>query len=127
MVFFESPRRLAVTLKEMAAAFGPGRPAAVCRELTKTHEEIKRGTLGEVANWAAAGVLGEITVVVGGATKDEAAGAGATIAEAVERVAEAERAGLSRREAVAAVAAETGLRRRAVYNAVLAGHPGRVG
>ena len=54
MVFFESPRRLAVTLKEMAAAFGPGRPAAVCRELTKTHEEIRRGPLGELAAWAAA-------------------------------------------------------------------------
>ncbi|HEX5188817.1 MAG TPA: 16S rRNA (cytidine(1402)-2'-O)-methyltransferase [Streptosporangiaceae bacterium] len=127
MVFFESPRRLAVTLNEMAGAFGAGRQAAVCRELTKTHEEVRRGTLGELANWAAGGVLGEITVVVGGATKDEVAGTAATIAEAVERVAEAERAGLSRREAVASVAAETGLRRRAVYNAVLADHPGRVG
>ena len=126
MVFFESPRRLAVTLKEMAAAFGPGRPAAVCRELTKTHEQIRRGTLGELANWAAGGVLGEITVVVGGAPKDDVTGAGATIAEAVERVAEAERAGLSRKDAVAAAAAETGLRRREIYNAVVAGHPGTV-
>jgi 16S rRNA (cytidine1402-2'-O)-methyltransferase len=123
MVFFESPRRLAGTLAEMAATFGPGRSAAVCRELTKTHEEIKRGPLGELAAWAAGGVLGEITVVVGGAPEDEVTGAGSTIAEAVERVAEAEREGLTRKDAVASVAAETGLRRREIYNAVVAGHP----
>ncbi len=67
-VFFESPRRLAETLRDAADVFGPDRRAAVCRELTKTHEEIVRGSLGELADWAADGVLGEITVVLAGAT-----------------------------------------------------------
>ncbi len=72
LVFFESPRRLAATLGELAGAFGPERPGAVCRELTKVHEEIRRGTLGELAAWAADGVRGEITLVVGGVTRKEA-------------------------------------------------------
>jgi 16S rRNA (cytidine1402-2'-O)-methyltransferase len=66
-VFFESPRRLADCLTDAVGVLGPHRRAAVCRELTKTHEEIRRGTLGELADWAAAGVLGEVTVVVAGA------------------------------------------------------------
>jgi 16S rRNA (cytidine1402-2'-O)-methyltransferase len=72
LVFFESPRRIAATLAELAAAFGAGRRAVVCRELTKTHEEIRRGTLGELAEWAAAGTLGEITLVVAGLGRKEA-------------------------------------------------------
>jgi 16S rRNA (cytidine1402-2'-O)-methyltransferase len=67
-VFFESPRRLADTLKDAAEVLGPERKAVVCRELTKTHEEILRGTLAELAEWANDGVLGEITVVLAGAT-----------------------------------------------------------
>ncbi|MDG4665886.1 16S rRNA (cytidine(1402)-2'-O)-methyltransferase [Mycobacterium sp. 236(2023)] len=67
-VFFESPRRLGETLRDAADVLGPGRRAVVCRELTKTHEEIRRGSLGELADWAADGVLGEITVVLAGAT-----------------------------------------------------------
>ena len=67
-VFFESPRRLPDTLRDAVAAFGTERRAVVCRELTKTHEEIVRGTLGELAEWASDGVLGEITVVLAGAT-----------------------------------------------------------
>jgi 16S rRNA (cytidine1402-2'-O)-methyltransferase len=67
-VFFESPRRLADTLKDAVDALGQERKAVVCRELTKTHEEIVRGTLGELAEWASDGVLGEITVVLAGAT-----------------------------------------------------------
>jgi 16S rRNA (cytidine1402-2'-O)-methyltransferase len=66
-VFFESPRRLADTLRDAVAELGPGRRAVVCRELTKTHEEVVRGTLAELADWAADGVLGEITVVLAGA------------------------------------------------------------
>lgn len=66
-VFFESPRRLADTLRDAVDTLGPQRRAVVCRELTKTHEEVKRGTLGELADWAADGVLGEITVVLAGA------------------------------------------------------------
>jgi 16S rRNA (cytidine1402-2'-O)-methyltransferase len=67
-VFFESPRRLADTLKDAVDALGADRRAVVCRELTKTHEEIIRGTLAELAEWAGDGVLGEITVVLAGAT-----------------------------------------------------------
>jgi 16S rRNA (cytidine1402-2'-O)-methyltransferase len=67
-VFFESPRRLPDTLRDAVDALGTDRRAVVCRELTKTHEEILRGTLGELAEWAGDGVLGEITVVLAGAT-----------------------------------------------------------
>ncbi len=67
-VFFESPRRLADCLRDAVEQLGEHRRAVVCRELTKTHEEIRRGTLGELADWAADGVLGEITVVLAGAT-----------------------------------------------------------
>jgi len=67
-LFFESPRRLADCLSDAVDQLGAQRRAVVCRELTKTHEEIRRGTLGELAEWAAEGVLGEITVVLAGAT-----------------------------------------------------------
>jgi 16S rRNA (cytidine1402-2'-O)-methyltransferase len=67
-VFFESPRRLGDCLRDAVDALGPSRKAVVCRELTKTHEEIIRGTLAELADWAKGGVLGEITVVLAGAT-----------------------------------------------------------
>ena len=67
MVFFEAPHRTAATLAAMAEAFGADRAAAVCRELTKTHEEVRRGPLGELAGWAADGVRGEVTLVVAGA------------------------------------------------------------
>lgn len=68
VVFFESPRRLADCLRDAVDELGPQRRAVVCRELTKVHEEIKRGTLQELADWSAGGVLGEITVVLAGAT-----------------------------------------------------------
>ena len=67
MVFFESPRRLADCLRDAGTQLGTDRRAVVCRELTKVHEEIRRGSLGELADWAADGVLGEITVVLAGA------------------------------------------------------------
>ena len=67
-VFFESPRRLAETLKDAVEALGHDREVVVCRELTKTHEEIVRGSLAELSDWAKEGVLGEITVVLAGAT-----------------------------------------------------------
>jgi 16S rRNA (cytidine1402-2'-O)-methyltransferase len=66
-VFFESPRRLAACLADAADELGPERRAAICRELTKVHEEVVRGPLGELAQWAAGEVLGEITVVLAGA------------------------------------------------------------
>ena len=130
MVFFESRRRVGALLTELAAAFGADRAAVLCRELTKTHEEIRRGTLGELAagvageaGGAEAGgaeasgpVLGEITLVVAGAAEGGAQG---TVAEAAAEVARREQAGTSRRDAIEAVAAERGLRRREVYNAVV--------
>jgi 16S rRNA (cytidine1402-2'-O)-methyltransferase len=123
MIFFESPRRLAATLAELAAAFGPARPAVVCRELTKTHEETRRGTLGELAEWAAGGTLGEVTLVIAGAP----AGAGPTpglAAGLAAEVAAQEAAGAPRKQAIAAVARDRGLRKRVVYDAVLtAKHP----
>ena len=67
MVFFEAPHRTEAALAAMAEAFGADRPAAVCRELTKTHEEVRRGPLAELVDWAAEGVRGEVTIVVAGA------------------------------------------------------------
>ena len=116
MVFFEAGRRAGATLAGLAAAFGPGRRAVVCRELSKTHEEIRRGTLGELAEWAADGLLGEVTLVVAGRDQAPAMDAAAAAAEVAAR----EAAGTPRKEAIAAVAAESGLPRRDVYNAVVA-------
>ena len=113
-VFFESPRRLSDTLRDAVDALGPERRAVVCRELTKTHEEVVRGTLGELAKWASDGVLGEITVVLAGATPkaDVAAlvaevtalvDAGARVKDACARVLEANPGSPSRRELYDAV------------------------
>jgi 16S rRNA (cytidine1402-2'-O)-methyltransferase len=115
LVLFESPRRLAATLADLASAFGADRRGAVCRELTKTHEEIRRGGLAELADWAAQHeVLGEVTVVVAGAPEQPTTVDPASLRRTVEaRVA----AGASRRDAVDAVAAETGVSRRLVYQA----------
>jgi 16S rRNA (cytidine1402-2'-O)-methyltransferase len=118
LVFFESRHRLAATLAAMRDAFGEQRHAAVCRELTKTHEEIRRGSLGELASWAASGgVLGEITLVVAGAADAVPA---ATAADAAAMVAQREAVGADRKEAIAAVAREVGLPKRVVYAAVAA-------
>jgi 16S rRNA (cytidine1402-2'-O)-methyltransferase len=119
MVFFESPRRTGATLAEMAGAFGAGRRAAVCRELTKTHEEIRRGTLAGLAGWAAADVRGEVTLVVEGAPDGPGAGAALDVGQAVAEVGRRVADGASRRDAIASVAAEAGLPRRAVYEAVV--------
>jgi len=122
MVFFESPRRLAVTLAKMAAALGDERRAVACRELTKTHEEVRRGTLAELAAWAVGEVRGEVTLVVAGAAGAGAGQAGQqSLAGAAEQVAAKVAAGASRKDAAAAVAAELGLRRREVYEAAVHG------
>ncbi|MFJ4676428.1 MULTISPECIES: 16S rRNA (cytidine(1402)-2'-O)-methyltransferase [unclassified Kitasatospora] len=118
MVFFEAPHRIAETLAAMAQAFGADRPAAVCRELTKTYEEVRRGPLAELAAWAADGVRGEITVVVAGAPPAAPEEVGP--AELARRVAAREEAGERRKEAIAAVAAELGLRKSVVFDAVVA-------
>ncbi|WP_327238662.1 16S rRNA (cytidine(1402)-2'-O)-methyltransferase [Streptomyces sp. NBC_01317] len=118
LVYFEAPHRLDDSLAAMAEVFGADRRAAVCRELTKTYEEIRRGGLGELAAWAAEGVRGEITVVVEGAS---APGAGDLAPEElVRRVLVREEAGERRKEAIAAVATEAGLPKREVFDAVVA-------
>ena len=116
-VLFEAPHRLGAALADMAEVLGPERRAVVCRELTKTHEEIVRGTLAELAAWAQGEVRGEVTLVLAGAPEPEV---DATPAELVRLVGVREQAGLSRKEAVVAVAAETGLPKRDVYDAVVA-------
>ena len=114
-VFFESPRRLAETLKDAVEALGSDREAVVCRELTKTHEEIVRGSLGELAEWAKDGVLGEITVVLAGATPT--ADVRTLVAEVTALVAE----GMRVKDACAQVIATNpgAPSRRALYDAVL--------
>lgn len=115
MVFFESPRRTGETLQAMADAFGEDRRAALCRELTKTHEEVVRDSLAGLIAWVDQqehGVRGEVTLVVEGGTK-----AAPDAEELARLVAEQQAAGLSRKDAIAAVAAATGVRRSVVYSA----------
>ncbi|AGP55499.1 16S rRNA (cytidine(1402)-2'-O)-methyltransferase [Streptomyces rapamycinicus] len=118
LVWFEAPHRLDDTLAAMAEVFGPDRRAAVCRELTKTYEEVRRGPLAELAAWAAEGVRGEITIVVEGAPAPGPDEAGP--AELARRVTVREEAGERRKEAIAAVAQEAGVPKRQVFDAVVA-------
>lgn len=116
LVFFESPRRLAAFLADLAAGLGSDRAGAVCRELTKTHEEVVRGTLGELAAWAASReVLGEVVVVVAGRPR-VGASMDAMVAEVLERVGAGERL----KDAARAVAEAGGASSREVYAAALA-------
>ncbi|HVE99083.1 MAG TPA: 16S rRNA (cytidine(1402)-2'-O)-methyltransferase [Mycobacteriales bacterium] len=118
LVLFEAPHRLAAALADLAAAFGGDRAAVVCRELTKTWEQVRRGSLTELAEWAAAGVRGEVTLVIAGAPASAAAAADPTAL--ADAVAEREAAGEPRKDAIAAVAAAAGVPKRAVYDAVVA-------
>ena len=115
MVFFEAPHRLAAALSAMAEAFGPDRAAAVCRELTKTYEEVRRGPLAELAEWAAGEVRGEITVVVAGAEPRPV-----DLAAAVHEVEGLVVGGVRLKDAVAQVGAQSGLGKKQLYDAVLA-------
>ncbi|GAA5033887.1 16S rRNA (cytidine(1402)-2'-O)-methyltransferase [Actinopolymorpha pittospori] len=117
MVFFEAPHRLAAALGAMVEAFGPKRPAAVCRELTKTYEEVRRGPLGALAEWAESGVRGEITVVVGGAPAPDPADLDDE--ELARRVTARMEDGTPKKDAILAVAREAGVPKRTVYDAVL--------
>ncbi|MBF6245209.1 16S rRNA (cytidine(1402)-2'-O)-methyltransferase [Nocardia elegans] len=116
VVFFEAPHRLADCLADAAEVLGPERRAAVCRELTKTYEEVVRGGLGELAAWAVEGARGEITVVVEGAQP--------VSADPVDLVDEVEKLvadGIRLKDACAQVAARAGgVSRRELYDAVLA-------
>ncbi|MBC9956197.1 16S rRNA (cytidine(1402)-2'-O)-methyltransferase [Yimella sp. cx-51] len=115
MVFFEAPHRLAEMLQALADGFGADRRAAVCRELTKTYEEVKRGGLAELAQWALEHARGEITVVVAGAPA-----VAATVEEATPRVLELLESGVRLKDAAAQIAGETGLSKKALYDAALA-------
>jgi 16S rRNA (cytidine1402-2'-O)-methyltransferase len=114
-VFFESPHRLAATLAQAAEVLGPDRAAVVCRELTKRYEEVRRGGLGALAQWAADGVRGEITVVLSGAPPTGAPDVADLVGEVTERVTAGERL----KEAVAAVAAVHGVPKRDLYQAAV--------
>lgn len=116
MVFFEAPHRTEAALAAMADAFGGERNGAVCRELTKTHEEVRRGPLAELVAWAADGVRGEVTIVVEGAPALAEVGTDPESLRAA--VAEEEASGATRKEAIADVARRAGVPKREVYDLV---------
>ncbi len=116
MVFFEAPHRLAASLVAIAEAFGADRRTVVCRELTKTYEEVRRGGAAELAEWAADGVRGEITIVVDGAPQTAAE---LTPVQLAAEVAADEAAGTPRKQAIADVAKRYGVPKRTVYDAVV--------
>jgi len=128
LVLYESPRRAAATLADLAAALGGDRRACVARELTKTHEELVRGTLRELADrYQAARPLGEVTLVVAGAGPGASAGhdgdrADTLTADSSELLADRARAllaqGRSPRDVARELAAQTGVPRREVYQIV---------
>ena len=122
MVFFEAPHRTRETLEAMRDVFGPGRRAAVCRELTKTYEEIVRGTLADAVAWSDREILGEVTIVVAGL--DETIARELTPATYVAEVEARVAAGTDRKEAVGEVAKALGVPRRDVYDAVVAAKRG---
>lgn len=114
IVFFESPHRIADTLADATQVLGGDRPAAVCRELTKTYEEVRRGSLAELAEWAREGVKGEITVVIEGGT-----GAAVTAADLVPQALELAEAGMRLKDACKQAAKGTGVSNRELYDAAL--------
>ena len=118
MVFFEAPHRLAATLGSMGRVLGQNRRAAVCRELTKTYEEVRRGGLAELADWAAEGVKGEITVVVEGVGAE--AGARVEPADVIPQILERTVAGERLKDVCREVATRTGLSAKALYDAAVA-------
>ncbi|QIX28000.1 16S rRNA (cytidine(1402)-2'-O)-methyltransferase [Nocardioides sp. JQ2195] len=116
MVFFEAPHRTEVALAAMADAFGDDRPGAVCRELTKTYEEVRRGGVRELAQWAADGIRGEVTIVVQGAPEAPKLANDPEVWRAA--VVDLEAEGQSRKDAILAVAKRAGVPKREVYDAV---------
>ena len=114
MIFFEAPHRTAATMAAMAVAFGGDRRGAVCRELTKTYEEVRRGSLQELAEWAVSDVRGEVTLVVGGGTQP-APDLHSAAEEALGLAAD----GMKLKAAVAHVARQQGLAKNALYELAL--------
>jgi 16S rRNA (cytidine1402-2'-O)-methyltransferase len=118
LVLFEAPHRVGAALRDLAEAFGGDRAAVVCRELTKTYEEVRRGDLASLAGWAEGEVRGEITLVVAGAPV--APPVAVSPDELARRVGDAEAGGTPRKAAIAAVAAAAGVPKREVFDAVVA-------
>ncbi len=117
MVFYEAPHKLRATLEDLAAAFGPDRPLAVCRELTKLHEEVLRLTIGEAAaRYAAQEPRGEFVLVIAGLPAQAPAADGEG---ALARALELRREGLPLKLAAARAAEEFGGKKRAIYDQVL--------
>ena len=117
IIFFEAPHRLLESLQDAVLGIGGERPAAVCREMTKTYEEIVRGTLSELVTWAAGKeILGELTVVVQGFDLSSR-----TVGtdDLVQMVLDREAAGATRKEAIALVVDETGISKRVVFDAMV--------
>jgi 16S rRNA (cytidine1402-2'-O)-methyltransferase len=115
MVFFESPNRLPASLADLVTALGPDRRIVVCRELTKLHEEVKRGTAAEVAEYFREGARGELVLVVAGAEP-----ATASLPDGIAQVLALVGQGVRLKEASAEVAESTGLSRRELYEGALA-------
>lgn len=115
-VVYESPYRLRSCLEDLAKACGPSRRGVVARELTKMHEEVARGSLAELCEWASGPVKGEVVIVVEGAVEAAAAATDDELTAAVESLMAA---GASRRDAVEATAVAHGMSRRRLYNLVV--------
>ena len=125
VVLFEAPHRLAESLEDAVLELGSGRQAVICREMTKTYEEVIRGSLEELLRWSKTGeVLGEITLVVSGRDPDDRE---IESAELVQMVRTREEAGLTRKEAIQAVAEALSLAKRVVFDAVVADKESRRG
>jgi 16S rRNA (cytidine1402-2'-O)-methyltransferase len=124
LVFFEAPHRTAQTLADLVAVFGDDRRAAVCRELTKLHEEIRRGRLADLAGWAAGGIRGEVTLVVSGALFAPEAASADVHAAALADIAELTDGGMRLKPAVAFAARRHDLAKNTLYDAALANRAG---
>ncbi len=121
-VIYESPHRLADCLRDLAEKCGSQRRAVVARELTKLHEEVARGDLGELCDWADSGIKGEAVIVVEGAVVEHDSAAAITETDREHLLAAVKKlldSGMTRRDAIAAVAAEQQLSRRWLYNMVV--------
>ena len=117
IIIFEAPHRLVESLQDMKKAFGADRSIAVCREMTKTYEEVARGPISEILDWALSKeILGELTIVIEGFNPESRT---FTDDELVSKVLVRESAGEARKEAIAAVAKEVGVAKRTVFDAMV--------
>ena len=116
LIFFEAPHRLVETMEDFQKVFGPDREGAICREITKTYEEVIRGPIKDLIKWAKAKeILGEITLVMGGFASNKEF----SVEDLISEVLKYEAAGISRKEAIAEVAKVTGVAKRQVFDAMV--------